>query len=139
MTAGGTREPCPQGKGSLSWSESTTTDVWPGGSTICSPAGGRSPNPWTMVPAPEWEGLPCPGLRQDRRVPPGRRFPQSRKNPETFDPSRVPPRSPAPAFFLTQRLRNFGEVMIAAIYVRTSTLRQGEEGTSLETKRSNPG
>ena len=70
MTAGGPREPRSHGKSSLSWSESTTTDSWPSGPAICSPAGGRSPNTWTMPP-PTGTGVALvPGLRRDRQVPP---------------------------------------------------------------------
>ena len=57
MTAGGPREPRSHGNGLLSWAESTTTDAWPSGPTICSPAGGRSPSTWPMTPAPVREGL----------------------------------------------------------------------------------
>ena len=68
MTAGGPREPRSHGKGLLSWEESTTTDAWPSGPTICSPAGGRSPRTWPM---------PLAGKGRDSPVP---RTPQARKN-----------------------------------------------------------
>ena len=68
MTAGGPREPRSHGKGLLSWEESTTTDAWPSGPTICSPAGGRSPSTWPM---------PLAGKGRDSPVP---RTPQARKN-----------------------------------------------------------
>ena len=89
MTVDGPREPRSHGRGLVLWAEGTTTDAWNSGSTICSPAGGRNPGPWTMAPGLE-RGAPHHGLRRDRRAPPWRRFPQPRENvrsPVTLDPS----------------------------------------------------
>ena len=66
MTASGPRELRSRGRDSLSWSESTMTDAWSSGPAICSSAGGRSPNGWTMTRALEREGSSFLGLRLDR-------------------------------------------------------------------------
>ena len=130
-TAGGPREPRSHGKGLLSWAKRTTADSWPSGPTICSPAGGRSPSTWPM-PLP-WNGSDSPVPR----TPPvpasatGGGLPTCGKCPLSCDPLTprgclLNPGTRAPPLYILKNSRDLGEDMIAGIYVRTSTVRQGE-------------